>query len=320
MNRAVAVVILLLLAAATARVWVTGQYVSYVKAGLWPLLAISVVLIALFATAKGHQPRVAWLLLVPVLALLLISPQSLGSYAASNAGTVLTQADEYPPLPDGDPVELKVFDYASRAVFDSGRTLHGRRVRLVGFTSTGPGGERLLVRMILTCCAADGRPVKIAMRHAEPLPDDTWVEVVGSYVDGVVEDDVNGARIPFVEMADRLGRWKVFLAGHVVLVLAYVLIAVSWGGWGVAAVVLLAHGLFYACTDGVLMAYVGPLVPESVRATGLAFVQTGQALARAAGAVVFGVLATGVSVAPAFGVFAAVLAVVVVVGVRGELR
>ncbi|HEX8866167.1 MAG TPA: MFS transporter, partial [Lentzea sp.] len=117
-------------------------------------------------------------------------------------------------------------------------------------------------------------------------------------------------------LADRLGRWQVFLAGHVVLLLAYVLVAASWGGWFPAALVLLAHGVFYACTDGVLMAHVGPLVPEAVRATGLAFVQTGQALARAAGAVLFGVAATGLSLAPAFGVFAALLAVAVVVGAR----
>ncbi|SDJ41443.1 TIGR03943 family protein [Lentzea albidocapillata subsp. violacea] len=204
MNRAAAIVILLLLAGATTRTLVTGQYVSYVKAGLWPLLVISVVLLALFATAKGHQPKVAWLLVLPVLALLVVAPKSLGSYAAVNAGTVLTESDEYPPLPDGDPVEVKIFDYASRAVFDEGRTLRDRRVRLVGFTSTGPNGERLLVRMILTCCAADGRPVKIGMRNAEPLPDDTWIEVVGSYVDETAEDGVNGGKIPFVDVEDAI--------------------------------------------------------------------------------------------------------------------
>ena len=38
---------------------------------------------------------------------------------------------------------------------------------------------------------------------------------------------------------------------------------------------LLLHGLFYAATDGVLMAYAVPLVPEELRASGLAVVQTG---------------------------------------------
>ncbi|MEU8413023.1 MFS transporter [Amycolatopsis japonica] len=121
---------------------------------------------------------------------------------------------------------------------------------------------------------------------------------------------------PVGRLADRLGRWKVFLAGHVVLLAAYVVLAASAAGWLVAVVVLAAHGVFYACTDGVLMAHAAPQVPESLRATGLAFVQTGQALARAAGAVLFGVLAAGMAPAPAFAVFAVALLVSVLAGSR----
>ncbi|WP_394362046.1 MFS transporter [Amycolatopsis sp. SB7-3] len=121
---------------------------------------------------------------------------------------------------------------------------------------------------------------------------------------------------PIGRLADRLGRWKVFLAGHVVLLAAYVVLAASATGWLVAVIVLAAHGVFYACTDGVLMAHAAPHVPESLRATGLAFVQTGQALARAAGAVLFGVLAAGMAPAPAFAVFAVALLVSVLAGSR----
>ncbi|MGW4826079.1 MFS transporter [Amycolatopsis japonica] len=121
---------------------------------------------------------------------------------------------------------------------------------------------------------------------------------------------------PIGRLADRLGRWKVFLAGHVVLLAAYVVLAASATGWLVAVVVLAAHGVFYACTDGVLMAHAAPQVPESLRATGLAFVQTGQALARAAGAVLFGALAAGMAPAPAFAVFAVALLVSVLAGSR----
>ncbi|RSN40156.1 MFS transporter [Amycolatopsis sp. WAC 04197] len=121
---------------------------------------------------------------------------------------------------------------------------------------------------------------------------------------------------PIGRLADRLGRWKVFLAGHVVLLAAYAVLAASATGWLVAVVVLAAHGVFYACTDGVLMAYAAPQVPESLRATGLAFVQTGQALARAAGAVLFGALAAGMAPAPAFAVFAVALLVSVLAGSR----
>ncbi|XVV01198.1 MFS transporter [Actinosynnema sp. CA-248983] len=115
-------------------------------------------------------------------------------------------------------------------------------------------------------------------------------------------------------LADRVGRWRVFLLGHLVLIGAYVLLALALQGWVVAGLVLVAHGVFYACTDGVLMAHASPLVPEALRATGLAIVQTGQALARAGGAVVFGVVATGLAVQPAFAVLAVALLVAVLVG------
>ncbi|NUT96665.1 MAG: MFS transporter [Saccharothrix sp.] len=119
---------------------------------------------------------------------------------------------------------------------------------------------------------------------------------------------------PVGRLADRLGRWRVFLLGHVVLLVAYVLLALALSGWVVAGVVLLAHGVFYACTDGVLMAHAAPLVPEALRATGLAIVQTGQALARACGAVLFGAVAAGLALSPAFAVLAVALLVAVLVG------
>ncbi|SDY04605.1 Major Facilitator Superfamily protein [Amycolatopsis xylanica] len=124
------------------------------------------------------------------------------------------------------------------------------------------------------------------------------------------------AAAPIGRLADKLGRWKVFLAGHVVLLVGYVLVASSPQGWFAAALVSLAHGVFYASTDGVLMAFAGPLVPEGLRATGLAVVQTAQAVARAAGAVLFGVVANGLGLAPAFGLFALLLAGAIAAGAR----
>lgn len=47
-------------------------------------------------------------------------------------------------------------------------------------------------------------------------------------------------------------------------------------------------GLFYAATDGVLMAAAGAVLPAELRTTGLAVLQTAQALARFAGSVLFG--------------------------------
>ncbi|MFG2309644.1 MFS transporter [Streptomyces sp. NPDC048566] len=86
--------------------------------------------------------------------------------------------------------------------------------------------------------------------------------------------------VPLGRLADRAGRWRVFLCGHGALLLAYALLLGSWRGTTAACAVLLLHGAFYAATDGVLMAAASDSVPGELRASGLALVQTGQATAR----------------------------------------
>ncbi|WP_398874579.1 MFS transporter [Streptomyces prunicolor] len=86
--------------------------------------------------------------------------------------------------------------------------------------------------------------------------------------------------VPLGRLADRVGRWRVFLGGHGALLLAYALLLASWHGTALPYAVLLLHGAFYAATDGVLMAVASDSVPEQLRSSGLALVQTGQAAAR----------------------------------------
>lgn len=86
--------------------------------------------------------------------------------------------------------------------------------------------------------------------------------------------------VPLGRLADRWGRWRVFLAGHGALLLAYALLLTSWHGTALPYAVLLLHGAFYAATDGVLMAAASDGVPPELRSSGLALVQTGQATAR----------------------------------------
>ncbi|MEU0434639.1 MFS transporter [Streptomyces sp. NPDC006290] len=94
--------------------------------------------------------------------------------------------------------------------------------------------------------------------------------------------------VPLGRLADRAGRWRVFLAGHGALLLAYALLLTSWHGTALPFAVLFLHGGFYAATDGVLMAAASDSVPKELRSSGLALVQTGQALARFVCSLAFG--------------------------------
>ncbi|MEV6332753.1 MFS transporter [Streptomyces sp. NPDC051909] len=94
--------------------------------------------------------------------------------------------------------------------------------------------------------------------------------------------------LPLGRLADRVGRRTVFLAGHAGLLLAYSLLLWAPTAPALPYLVLVLHGAFYAATDGVLPAAVGAVVPERLRASGLALVGTGQALARFCCSLVFG--------------------------------
>ncbi|MBM2623835.1 TIGR03943 family protein [Actinoplanes sp. LDG1-06] len=241
MNRLTQGVVLLLFGGAILRASFTDLYLRYVKEGLRPfLIATGLLLVAAAVmtiwyswrspdessaehdasphSSSGHSavdddghghgehgPRVGWLLLLPVLGLLLVAPPALGSYAANQAGSVVAAPvgdSDYPPLPEGPAVELSMIDYASRALFDAGRSLEGRDLKLVGFITTAPDGAPMLARIVLSCCAADGRPIKIGLSGRAPIdvPADTWVEITGVYTDQTAKDPVNNVDMAYLEV------------------------------------------------------------------------------------------------------------------------
>jgi uncharacterized repeat protein (TIGR03943 family) len=224
-NRQAQAVVLLLVGGAVLRASLTDMYLRYVKQGLRPFLIAAGLLLVIAAImtlwyefrgarasddhghddhGHSHEPWVAWLLILPVFALLLVSPPALGSYAASRSGTALQQVSDFPPLPPGDPAKISVLDYASRAVFDEGRSIGDRKVQLRGFVVKGADGRAYLARMILTCCAADARPVKVGLTGQAPadLKPDTWLDVTGRYIHKSVKDDINGETIPYLDVVD----------------------------------------------------------------------------------------------------------------------
>ncbi|MFC1413272.1 MFS transporter [Streptacidiphilus sp. N1-12] len=131
--------------------------------------------------------------------------------------------------------------------------------------------------------------------------------------------------VPLGRVADRLGRLRVFLGGYGALLGAYLLLFGPLGGVALLAVTLVLHGLFYAATDGVLMAAVGPMLPEQLRASGMALVQTGQAVAALGSSVLFGAAWTRWGLHPAVALalaalVAAVLAALWILPLRDEGR
>ncbi|WP_200891018.1 MFS transporter [Arthrobacter sp. SPG23] len=96
--------------------------------------------------------------------------------------------------------------------------------------------------------------------------------------------------IPLGRLADRWGKAKVFVAGHVALLLCYLLAAAPLGGFGATLACLVLLGAFYAATDGVLAALASQLTPPEKLATGIGAAQTVVALSRMAASAGFGVL------------------------------
>ncbi|MFJ9903364.1 MFS transporter [Streptomyces sp. NPDC101152] len=94
--------------------------------------------------------------------------------------------------------------------------------------------------------------------------------------------------VPVGTLADRVGRRTVFLGGHAALLTAYALLLWAPATPALPFLVLALHGTFYAATDGVLPAALADIVPEQLRASGLAIVGTSQALARFCCSLAFG--------------------------------
>ncbi|WP_327728437.1 TIGR03943 family protein [Streptomyces sp. NBC_00487] len=222
MNRQAQTVILFLTGGALLHAGFTDLYLRYVKAGLRPLLigAGIVLIAAAVATVwyerrarrheqqahephTPHEPRVSWLLVLPLLALVLVAPPAAGSYTAMRTGTALQQQPwGYPTLPADGPLRLSVADYAGRAVYDKGRALAGRPLKVTGFLAFDESGRPYLVRMALNCCAADAQPVKIALTGELPavLQPDTWIEVTGTYTPQRTKDPLNGTAVPYLHV------------------------------------------------------------------------------------------------------------------------
>ncbi|USX48475.1 TIGR03943 family protein [Lentzea sp. HUAS12] len=202
MRRETQNILLVLLGGALLKISFSGLYLRYVQKSLLPLLiAAGVIMIglALFAIIRdirrgkavddehghSHSSRSTWLMLLPVLAVFLISPPALGGDVVNSAAdTNQTQRSRnlLGELPSGDVIPLSMTEFVTRTAWDESGTLDGRRVRLTGFLLRAEG-ETYVARLAISCCAADARPLKVRVTGDVPsLPDEQWVEVTGQVV------------------------------------------------------------------------------------------------------------------------------------------
>ncbi|MFF4988614.1 TIGR03943 family putative permease subunit [Streptosporangium saharense] len=218
MSRVTQSLVLALLGGAV--LWISGfstSYLNYVKPGFRPfLVGAGIVLVVLgvaglFTRRKhDHGHGVAWLLCLPVFAILLVAPPALGSFAAARSqAPALPRQDpgSFAPLAGGGPVDMPVGEFIGRAWDDDRKSLTGRVVRLTGFVVPARRGEWYVTRMQIACCAADAFALKVLVRGLKAPPRDAWVEVTGTWVphtfgrmpNGLVYPELAGtglARVP----------------------------------------------------------------------------------------------------------------------------
>jgi uncharacterized repeat protein (TIGR03943 family) len=196
--------ILLLVGLSVGLIVATGVFTRYVKPTLLPWLVLTAALLiglALMGMVSdirrekaghdaddGHSHRggVVWLLAVPIVVLIFVTPPALGPQAAT--GSVANVSNDalreaFPPLPPGRAPEVSLPEVVMRAANDSSGSLTNRLISATGFVLNEPGGIDL-ARIVIICCAADAQLARIHLRDHDGasslhFPDNTWLRVEG---------------------------------------------------------------------------------------------------------------------------------------------
>lgn len=211
MRRETQNILLILLGGALLKLSLTGMFLRYVKAGLQPLLiATGVVMIVLALVAivrdmrgakevddHGHEhksSRSPWLLLLPVLAVFLISPPALGADTVNrsdrNAAQQSNKSNGFAKLPEGQVIPMTLGEFVTRTAWDDSGSLNDREVKLTGFVVRRQDAV-YVARLAISCCAADASPIKVRMtgQSFDSFQQDQWVEVTGRVVPGSATKD-----------------------------------------------------------------------------------------------------------------------------------
>ncbi|GAB2971245.1 TIGR03943 family putative permease subunit [Saccharothrix stipae] len=210
MRRETQNILLVLLGGALLKLALTGTYLRYVKESLQPWLVATggvMVVLALVSIARdirggkenpsgvehaGHEhgtSRSPWMLLLPVLAVFLISPPALGADTVNrsdrNAAQEAKASNGFAPLPSDAVIPLTISEFVTRTAWDDSGSLDDRTVKLTGFV-VRKDGDVFIARLTISCCAADASPVKakVVGQDFAALPTDQWIEATGRVVPG----------------------------------------------------------------------------------------------------------------------------------------
>lgn len=228
MSREAENALLLLVGIATAMITIGGAYTRYVKASLLPWLTVTAVIVIALALVSmaadirrgsapddhgdhSHRGSVAWLLLVPIVVLIFVTPPALRPGAASPTVTAVSTEvlrRPFPALPDGRAPEVSVPEVMIRAAQDTAGTLNGRLITVIGFTLPQTDGVDL-GRVVIICCAADAQLARIHLRgpagaDLKNYPEETWLKVEGTLIPGKATGDSTSKPTLQVHSATRI--------------------------------------------------------------------------------------------------------------------
>ena len=183
---------------------------SYVIVAAIVLLVLSALYVLLYQPTEQAAPALAptgrlrqfgrWLvLLVPLVAASVLSPDALSSTTLNNR-TTLDSTAGVAPMPswnaakeksaqealDADPnqpVPVEVTDLITLSKSPAQlKAFDGRKVRVIGQIVAQPGAAPKLVRWIMWCCAADAQPASVELtgKVAGSHKDTDWLEINGT--------------------------------------------------------------------------------------------------------------------------------------------
>jgi len=183
-----------------------GGFKTYLKKGYGIMLAGGlIILLALIINGirkireESEHPLTCttslglFLFIIPILLAIAVRPSSLSTSAATSRGINTSLAGD-----DVNVLDALQSQIASQAAFKNlnlkqllllanrePEKIDGLQVSVEGFAyrdKTQPAGSFMLVRFLITCCAADATPLGVEVQSEENcvFPTDTWIRVQGT--------------------------------------------------------------------------------------------------------------------------------------------